>query len=216
MSLKIIETREILILGDFNIVVNDPTDPDAQLLIAWLESNNLHNIVDFPTHTSENTLDLVIVRENQRISVMNIGPGDYISDHCEVSCRLNILKPSYTRVIKEFRSVKNLDIKEMSDDIDTLSKQIISSNDIEELSIKYQEGLDSLVEKFMPLKKLVVMIHHKYPWFSEEISHLKKALQLLESRWCKDKTIETWMEYKNLRNIYNHRLRVAKRIKLSQ
>ena len=64
----------------------------------------------------------------------------------------------------------------MGDDIDTLSEQIISSDDIEELSIKYQEGLDSLVEKFMPLEKLVVMIHHKYPWLSEEISHLKKVL----------------------------------------
>ena len=63
----------------------------------------------------------------------------------------------------------------MGNDIDTLSEQIISSDDIEELSIRYQ-GLDSLVEKFMPLKKSVVMIHHKYPWFSEEISHLKKAL----------------------------------------
>ena len=161
-------------------------------------------------------LDLVIVRENQRISVTNIGPGDYISDHCEVSCRLNILKPSHTRVTKEFRTVKFLDIKEMGDDIDTLSEQIISSDDIEELSIRYQEGLDSLVEKFMPLKKSVVMIHHKYPWFSEEISHLKKALQSLERRWGKDKTIENWKEYKNLRNIFNHRLRVAKRFKLSK
>ena len=215
MSLKIIESTEILILGDFNIAVNNPVDPDAQLLIAWLESNNLHNIVDFPTHRSGNTLDLVIVRESQRISVTNIGPRDYISDHCEVSCRLNILKPSYTRVTKEFRSVKNLDIKKMGDDIDTLLEQIILSFDIEDLSIKYQEGLDSLVEKYMPLKKSVVMIHHKYPWFSEEISHLKKALQSLERRWCKDKTIENWTEYKNLRNIYNHRLRAAERIKLS-
>ena len=161
-------------------------------------------------------LDLVIARENQRISVANIGPGDYISDHCEVNCRLNILKPSYTRVTKEFSSVKNLDIKEMGDDIDTLLEQIISSDNIEELSIKYQEGLDSLVDKFMPLKKLVVTIHHKYPWFSEEISHLKKALRLLERRLCKDKTIENWTEYKNLRNMYNHRLRVAKRIRLSK
>ena len=32
----------------------------------------------------------------------------------------------------------------------------------------------------------------------------------------KDKTIENWKEYKNLRNIYNHRLRVAKRFKLSK
>ena len=103
----------------------------------------------------------------------------------------------------------------MGNDIDTLSEQIISSYDIEDLSIKYQEGVDSLVEEFMPLKKSVVMIHHKYPWFSEEISHLKKALQSLERRWCKDKTIENWTEYKNLRNIYNHRLRAAKRIKLS-
>ena len=75
MSIQIIEATEILILGDFNIVVNDPTDSDAQLLLAWLESNNLHNIVDFPTHRSANMLDLVIVRKNQRISVMNIGPG---------------------------------------------------------------------------------------------------------------------------------------------
>ena len=100
ISLKIIESTEILILGDFNIAVNNPMDPDAQLLIAWLKSKNLHNIVDFPTHRSRNTLDLVIVRENQRINITNIGPGDYISDHCEVSCRLNILKPSYTRVTK--------------------------------------------------------------------------------------------------------------------
>ena len=75
MSLKIIETTEILILGDFNIVVNDPTDSDAQLLLAWLESISLHNIVDFPTHRSGNMLDLVTVRENERISAMNIGPG---------------------------------------------------------------------------------------------------------------------------------------------
>ena len=143
MFLKIIESTEILILGDFNIAVNNSMNPDVQLLIAWLESNNLHNIVDFPTHRSRNTLDLVIARENQRISVTNIGPGDYISDHCEVSCRLNILKPSYTTVTKEFRSVKNLDIKKMANDIDTLSEQIILSFDIEDLSIKYQEGLDS-------------------------------------------------------------------------
>ena len=64
----------------------------------------------------------------------------------------------------------------MGNDIDTLLEQIVSSNDIEELSIKYQEGLDSLVEKFMPLKKSVLMICHKYPWFSEEISYLIKAL----------------------------------------
>ena len=114
-------------------------DLDAQLLIAWLESNNLHNIVDFPTHRSRNTLDLVIVRENQKISVTNIGPGDYISDHCEVICRLNILKPSYTRVTKEFKSVKNLDTKKMGNDIDTLSEQIILSFDIEDLSINIKK-----------------------------------------------------------------------------
>ena len=31
----------------------------------------------------------------------------------------------------------------MGNDIDTLSEQIISSDDIEELSIRYQEGLHS-------------------------------------------------------------------------
>ena len=39
---------------------------------------------------------------------------------------------------------------------------------------------------------------------------------IIRRRWNKDKTTENWTEYKTLRNIYNHRLRAAKRFKLSK
>ena len=39
---------------------------------------------------------------------------------------------------------------------------------------------------------------------------------IIRKEMGKDKTIENWTEYKNLRNIYNHRLRVAKTFKLSK
>lgn len=48
--------------GDFNIHVNVQSDNDAVRFLDLLSSIGLQQYVDFPTHISGNTLDLLITR----------------------------------------------------------------------------------------------------------------------------------------------------------
>ena len=60
---SVVMTAEPLVLaGDFNINVNSMTDNDAAQFLDLLSSMGLNQHIDFPTHTSGNTLDLLISR----------------------------------------------------------------------------------------------------------------------------------------------------------
>ena len=60
---SVVMTAEPLVLaGDFNINVNSMTDNDAAQFLDLLSSMALNQHIDFPTHTSGNTLDLLISR----------------------------------------------------------------------------------------------------------------------------------------------------------
>ena len=49
-----------IILGDFNLHVNDPNDDNAMNFIETTQALALEQHIRFPTHTSSNTLDLVV------------------------------------------------------------------------------------------------------------------------------------------------------------
>ena len=55
----------LLIVGDFNLHVNDASDRSAQRFLRLLEAFNLKQHVWVPTHRSGNTLDLVITRNDE-------------------------------------------------------------------------------------------------------------------------------------------------------
>ena len=93
MSIKLVDDLDILITGDLNIAMNQEEDRDRELLDDWINSNNLRNLVNFSTHCSGNTLDLMIVRNVQSMIASNVSPGEYFSDHREVNAILSFPKP---------------------------------------------------------------------------------------------------------------------------
>ena len=54
-----IHTSNTILMGDFNIHINQQT-PISIALLHTLETLNLRQCIDFPTHNIGNTLDLVI------------------------------------------------------------------------------------------------------------------------------------------------------------
>ena len=70
-----LHTGQILVLGDMNFHMDDPTDRDALKLTALLESLNLWQHVTKSTHRSGHILDLVIIgimSEQQYIIRFNV------------------------------------------------------------------------------------------------------------------------------------------------
>ena len=93
MSIKLVDDLDILITGDLNIAMNQEEDRDKGLLDDCINSNNLRNLVNFSTHCSGNTLDLMIVRNVQSMIASNVSPGEYFLDHREVNAILSFRKP---------------------------------------------------------------------------------------------------------------------------
>ena len=82
-----------MIVGDFNIHVDDSTDIQAGKLHDIIASHSLHQHVTSPTHTQGHTLDLVITHDNQTISVHSVDPP-LLSDHSFVVADCDCLSPS--------------------------------------------------------------------------------------------------------------------------
>ena len=74
----------IIIAGDFNLHIDDIANPDAQVFLDLLTAFGLQNHVNFPTHKSEHTLDLILSECISCLSVKDSIPGQYISDHTSI------------------------------------------------------------------------------------------------------------------------------------
>ena len=87
-----LSNKNIVILCDFNLHVNDKSDTDAQQFIDMDEASGMKQLIDFPTHKQGNTLDLINTELAAEVKIKNVYCGPYISYHCIITCTCNISK----------------------------------------------------------------------------------------------------------------------------
>ena len=71
---------ETILIGDFNIHMDDSEDLDTITFNDFLDSLDLINLVNFGTHTSNHTLDLVIYSNSFKVNSKTL-QGHFLSDH---------------------------------------------------------------------------------------------------------------------------------------
>ena len=113
----VMTTEPLLLAGDFNIHVNINTDNDAANFLDLLSSMGLHQHIDFPSHISGNTLDLLISRTLNSNLIQDFRPGTYFSDHCLALFTINISIPQLSRKKASFRKTKAIDITAFMEDL---------------------------------------------------------------------------------------------------
>ena len=215
MSIKLVDDLDILITGDLNIAMNQEEDSDKELLDDWINSNNLRNLVNFSTHHSSNTLDLMIVIKAQSMMASNVSPGEYFSDHREVNAILSFLKPLLEHQTKSIQSKKSVNMEALKCDLEVKVIPLCRVKDIDRLAAGYNEMLKQTLAAHLPEKMVTITLHPKNPWFSDELNQIKRAMRSLERRWVRNKSEENWADYKELRNMYCKKLRQAKKTAIS-
>ena len=96
---------ELIILGDFNLHYDDPSQTYAKEMITLLSNRSLVQIIDKPTQRKEHILDWVVKREDD-CNIHNVEVLDKcISDHSVITFHLNISKP---QVVKKQITSRNL------------------------------------------------------------------------------------------------------------
>ena len=97
---------DLLLIGNFNVHMANPTDSDTILFNDFLDSFNLINKIDFETHQNHHTLYLIITRYDYD-SITNVSQGHYLSDHCFIhaTLQLKINHPDLHQMI--YQKLKN-------------------------------------------------------------------------------------------------------------
>ena len=204
------DKSEFLLLGDFSIHVNKLHDEEAVTFHDFLSSFGLQNHILFPTHRSQNILDLVITHESTEI-VSNFRQGKMISDHFAVLFNLHIpSRPRHERSIK-FRKVKEIDASSFATDLRKAFIPLTSPNldELTKLVDGYNKVVASVLDQYAPLKTRRVVYEHYQPWYCCEIGDAVRYHRKLERVWRPDfKSKDKWADFDKLSHHQEKRERI--------
>jgi len=131
----------LLITGDFNFHVDCRSDNDAKNFADILQTFGLQQHVQVPTHLTGHTLDLIITRSNNDITVSSPKSSVALSDHFFIECNLNIPRPSSNVKETLYRKLKTLDLHAFKTDITESMLCTATWNNVSELASCYENTL---------------------------------------------------------------------------
>ncbi len=86
-----------ILLGDFNIHVNDLEDSEVMDFITTMEVLGFVQHINFTTQNKGNTLDLMLTCNMMQISILRTTQGPFLSDHCVIIATIGLLKGKWER-----------------------------------------------------------------------------------------------------------------------
>ena len=189
---------KILICGDFNYWVDDPSaKPYSPEFLDLLEINNLSNHVSFPTHLSGHTLDLVLspTGENLVKDVEALPIDNTISDHALLTFTLEISRPRAVKKAITFRSYRGMNPDLISSEIESCFDAVIPDPTAENLTQHYNRSLISLNEKHFPLITKQILVKPDSPWYDHTVASLRRQRRKAERKWRQSRTDSSRSEY---------------------
>jgi hypothetical protein len=201
-----------LIVGDFNIHVCCPADPLVKDFLNLIDSFNLVQSVNGPTHEHGHTLDLVL---SYGISVSYVDVCDAVfSDHKPVifgvSCPCQIEKPHpsvrlcrriNTSVINEFATIfeNNYNVADPH----------LSYSDPESLLVSFNSVCTTILDDVAPLKVRRVKTKVE-PWINDTTRALRQICRRAERKWQKDRLQVSYDILKDSLQTYQGAVKTAK------
>ncbi|MGL5674454.1 MAG: reverse transcriptase family protein, partial [Plesiomonas shigelloides] len=191
LSELVLAVDKVLIVGDFNIHVDNEKDALGLALTDILSSIGVRQHVSGPTHCRNHTLDLILSHGIDIDAVEILQQSDDVSDHYLVSCVLHLSKArkppvchKYVRTITS--TTKNSFINNLPDQFHQLSKP----DSLEELDVA-TETIDALfsntLDSVAPLRLKKIKDISPTPWYNEHTRALKRAARKLERSWKNSK-----------------------------
>ena len=176
-------TNHLLILGDFNIHYDKPSDPDTSKFMDLIKSMGLQQHVVGVTHRSGHTIDLILTRETEEI-ISGTPVNDYmLSDHSTVLCNILVKKPPPVTRQVTYRKIKGIDISAFKDDIKNSALYTSPEHNVAHLTVQYHQVLSEMLNRHAPEKTCTVPVRPLQPWFDDSVKSEKQKRRQLERKW---------------------------------
>ena len=201
--------KNLVILGDFNIAVQDLNNPDSIAFYNTMEALGLVQHIDKPTHQLGNTLDHIYTESLDQLGVQHAFIGPYLSDHRLVGIEINARKH-----IKHLEDQHRWPLKEL--DIDTFKKEfrnetIIQHSNLDTIWKEFNRELTRTLDKLAPLRKPRKNVKPPKPWYNSRLLGQRRIVRTREDKYIKYKQNHQWKAFTKERNRYTTMLRFNKR-----
>lgn len=175
---------EICVVGDFNLHMDNEMDPNCKQFRDILNSLDLHQHVQHPTHYKGHILDLVITRSCDRI-LKNLHIHDTnISDHQLICFEIAKLRQANETPALTIRSLKQVKPNSMAALITTQLQSHIHNN-LEDLVTLYDRSLTLALDVHAPRKTIKLKGVNPKPWYTDEIHQARIKRRQLERKYKK-------------------------------
>ena len=186
LELLSVTSGKLLIVGDFNIHVDDVKCPNASKFLSILDSFSLVQHVDFftraPPGRPAHILDLVISRSSDCF-VKRCSSAGLFSDHFSVLSHVRAHPPMRPQRIISFRKLRSIDPTQFRSDLLSLPFCLNPADNLDSLVQQYNSGLAEVLDKHAPLVQRKVTIRPDNPWDCEEIRSARRCARKLERRY---------------------------------
>jgi hypothetical protein len=201
----------IMIIGDTNA---DPTTRHGNFQYLFSERNNLKIVNNLPTRYSENNstiLDQCLTNFSNFVTKCDVLPPLATSDHCVLGLSLNIQfnhPTAYKRTMWDFERGNYPLYREKIENFDW--DTCFANNDVDDVCAKFTKELIDIAKKSIPNKVVTIRPRDK-PWYNGYLRRLRRHKERLFSRFKRERTLENWELFKNVRKEYASEINRVKR-----
>ena len=167
----------LIIAGDLNIHMDNSDNYGANQFIDNLEALGLKNYVNFPTHISGHSLDLIICDCISNLRPIFIKPTVYLSDHCIVETLFNITHDKLPIREITYRKIKSVDPSLL---VSEMNLDNITSDSLDDLLKQFNRNVILALDKNAPIKTVKVAVKDNKPWFNKDLRNKLQTVTLAD------------------------------------
>ena len=139
--------RNLILLDDFNIHLDVPTDPGTMLFNDFLASLSLPNHINVATHTSNHTLDLLITSTEDN-TIVGTSRDHLLSDYHFVHTHIKLRKTKVLAKSVSYQKLKCIDHKQFNLDLHETVNHIlqVKVTSLDDLIAQYDHELRQILD----------------------------------------------------------------------
>ena len=175
-------TENLAIIGDFNIHL-ETTCSNSKTFHSLINSFDLIQKLNFPTHIHRHALDQVLTKSNND-NISSVHSTDDFHNHFSVSFTRNFLTPRpQNNATVSFHKYHKIDKEKMKADL--LASELINnpSKEPDTLYKQYHTTLSTLINKHAPLHTKPTKVKSIPGWVNETVIAAKEIKCLFEHIW---------------------------------
>ena len=178
---KLPQYQNSIILGDFNIHIEDLANADAVIFNDTMRALGLEQHISGPAHVNRNTLDLIFTQLSNSFNIINTTLHGYISDHCLGSVDINIKKQKYPTKTEDIRNRTNINGPTLAKNFKP--PEFSEGTTIDEAISRFNMELLKALNAIARIKSIKFTNRPKHPWFNKFIRKQRRVVKNHEKRW---------------------------------